>query len=91
MTRKNASTLLDRDCIVGRIDLRALLHHDDTRAVNTEGNPMNAAFAGDMEEPFEWVPECRYVGQSPDSPPLRWRIPKEKRPRPCRRHWASRR
>jgi len=45
-------------------------------------NRFPVAFAGDMEEPFEWVLEFRFAGQRPDSPPLWWRIPKEKRPRP---------
>ena len=45
-------------------------------------NRFPVAFAGDMEEPFEWVLEFRYVGQAADAPPLWWRIPKEKRPRP---------
>ncbi len=45
-------------------------------------NRFPVAFAGEMGEPFEWVLEFRYAGQRPDSPPLWWRIPKEKRPRP---------
>ena len=40
--------------------------------------PVN--FVGGMEEPFEWVLEFRYAGQKPDSQPLWWRMPKEKRP-----------
>jgi molybdate transport system ATP-binding protein len=45
-------------------------------------NRFPVAFVDDMEEPFEWVLAFRYAGQAPDAPPLWWRIPKEKRPRP---------
>jgi molybdate transport system ATP-binding protein len=45
-------------------------------------NRFPVVFVGDMEEPFEWVLAFRYAGQAPDAPPLWWRIPKEKRPRP---------
>ena len=45
-------------------------------------NRFPVAFAGALEEPFEWVLEFRYAGQTPDSPPLWWRIPKEKRSQP---------
>ena len=34
----------------------------------------------EMEEPFAWVSEFRYDGQSPDSPPLWWRYARELRP-----------
>lgn len=33
----------------------------------------------EMEEPFEWVSEFRYVGQTADTQSLWWRYPKEKR------------
>ena len=33
-----------------------------------------------MEEPFETILQFRYAGQDPASPPVWWRIPKEKRP-----------
>ena len=45
-------------------------------------NRFPVAFAGDMEEPFEWVVEFRYAAQNPDSLTVWWRIPKEKRPLP---------
>ena len=45
-------------------------------------NRFPVIFAGSMEEPFEWVLEFRYTAQNPDSQPLWWRIPKEKRPQP---------
>ena len=34
----------------------------------------------EMEEPFETILQFRYAGQDPASPPVWWRIPKEKRP-----------
>ncbi len=37
-------------------------------------------FAGQMEEPFEMILQFRYSGQKKDSPPVWWRLPKEKRP-----------
>ena len=33
----------------------------------------------EMEEPFAWVSEFRYEGQSPGSPAVWWRYPKERR------------
>ena len=45
-------------------------------------NRFPVVFAGDMEEPFEWVLEFRYADQKPDSQAIWWRIPKEKRPQP---------
>ena len=36
--------------------------------------------AGAMEEPFEWCLLFRYAGQAPDSAPLWWRMPKDKKP-----------
>ena len=33
-----------------------------------------------MEEPFEVIIQFRYSGQYPDTPPIWWRIPKEKKP-----------
>ena len=33
-----------------------------------------------MEEPFEVTIQFRYSGQYPDTPPVWWRIPKEKKP-----------
>ena len=43
-------------------------------------NRFPVVFAGDMEEPFEWVVEFRYAAQQPDSKAIWWRLPKEKRP-----------
>lgn len=37
-------------------------------------------FVEEMEEPFETILQFRYAGQDPSSPPVWWRIPKDKRP-----------
>ena len=34
----------------------------------------------EMEEPFEWVSEFRYQAQTPESPDVWWRYPRENRP-----------
>ena len=34
----------------------------------------------EMEEPFEVIIQFRYAGQNPDSPPVWWRISKDKKP-----------
>ena len=33
-----------------------------------------------MEEPFETIIQFRYVGQEAESPPVWWRLPKDRRP-----------
>ena len=33
-----------------------------------------------MEEPFETILQFRFASQKPDSPPVWWRLSKEKRP-----------
>lgn len=43
-------------------------------------NRRRVRFTGEMEEPFEWVLEFRFEGQSPDSEPLWQRLPKDRRP-----------
>jgi len=43
-------------------------------------NRRRVRFTGEMEEPFEWVLEFRFEGQSPDSDPLWQRLPKDRRP-----------
>ncbi len=37
-------------------------------------------YAEEMEEPFETIIQFRYAGQSPGSPPIWWRMAKDKRP-----------
>ena len=43
-------------------------------------NRFPVRFVEEMEEPFETIIQFRFEGQAPDSPPIWWRIPKEKRP-----------
>lgn len=38
-------------------------------------------FVEEMEEPFETIIQFRYVSQDPASPPIWWRLPKDKKPR----------
>lgn len=45
----------------------------------TGDNRFPVTFAGEMEEPFEWVVEFRYAGQALESPALWWRMPKDRR------------
>lgn len=46
----------------------------------TAQNQYRVEYLGEMEEPFEWIVEFRYRGQSPDTPSLWWRVPKDRRP-----------
>ena len=43
-------------------------------------NRFPVRFVEEMEEPFETILQFRYAGQSPDSPPVWWRLPKDKKP-----------
>ena len=43
-------------------------------------NRFPVRFVEEMEEPFEIILQFRYEGQAPDSPPIWWRIPKDRRP-----------
>lgn len=43
-------------------------------------NRHEVQFVREMEEPFEWVVEFRFKGQSRSSESLWWRLPKDKRP-----------
>lgn len=52
-------------------------HYLNTR---TGANSFPVVYAGEMEEPFEWILLFRYEKQSPDSAPVWWRLPKDKRP-----------
>ena len=40
--------------------------------------PQNVTF--DWQEPFETIIQFRFQDQKPESPPLWWRLPKDKRP-----------
>ncbi|MCR4908821.1 MAG: ATP-binding cassette domain-containing protein [Lachnospiraceae bacterium] len=52
-------------------------HYLNTR---TNENRFPVLFESELEEPFEWVLLFRYEGQSPESSPIWWRLPKDKRP-----------
>ncbi len=43
-------------------------------------NRFPVRYVEEMEEPFETTIQFRYAGQEEDSPPLWWRLPKDKRP-----------
>ncbi len=43
-------------------------------------NRFPVRFAEEMEEPFETILQFRYAEQAPESPPIWWRIPKDKKP-----------
>lgn len=46
----------------------------------TPHNRFPVSYVEEMEEPFETIIQFRYAGQSPDSSPIWWRLPKDKRP-----------
>lgn len=43
-------------------------------------NRFPVVFVEEMEEPFETTLQFRYAGQEPDSPPIWWRLTKDKKP-----------
>lgn len=57
------------------VGIRAHYFHPKTPA-----NSFPITVVREMEEPFEWVTEFRYPGQSEESPAIWWRYSKEKRP-----------
>jgi len=57
------------------IGIRA--HYFDPAAPH---NRLPVEYVEEMEEPFELILQFRCKAQSPDSPPIWWRLPKEKRP-----------
>ena len=60
---------------VKAVGIRA--HYFNTKTVQ---NRYPVEYLGEMEEPFEWIVEFRYKGQRPGTPPVWWRIPKDRRP-----------
>ena len=48
--------------------------------VSSQQNRYPITYAEEMEEPFEVILQFRYRDQTPDSPPVWWRLNKEKRP-----------
>ena len=62
---------------------------DDLKAVGIRAHYFNptaarnrfpVSYVEEMEEPFETIIQFRYIGQDPDSPPIWWRLAKDKRP-----------
>lgn len=47
---------------------------------STARNRFPVQYVEEMEEPFETIIQFRYASQKPESPPIWWRLPKEKRP-----------
>ena len=47
---------------------------------SAQQNRFPVRFVEEMEEPFETILQFRYAGQAPDSPPVWWRLPKDKKP-----------
>ena len=43
-------------------------------------NRFPVRYVEEMEEPFETIIQFRYAGQAPDSPPIWWRMAKDRRP-----------
>lgn len=48
--------------------------------VTGQQNRFPITYVEEMEEPFEIILQFRYAGQDPNSPPVWWRIPKDRRP-----------
>ncbi len=64
--------LQDNLCAVG---IRA--HYFNPSA---KQNRFPIRYVEEMEEPFEFILQFRYEGQNPDSPPIWWRLSKDKKP-----------
>lgn len=65
-----------------REDIKAVgirAHYYNPKALK---NSYPVTYTGGMEEPFEWIIEFRYAGQDADSPPVWWRVPKDRLPNP---------
>ena len=60
---------------VTHVGIRAHYFSPDARQ-----NRFPVRFVEEMEEPFEFILQFRYKGQKEDSPPVWWRLPKDKRP-----------
>lgn len=61
----------------GLVGVAFRAHYLNTR---TAENRFPVSYVGEMEEPFEWILLFRFGGQDPESPPIWWRLPKDKRP-----------
>ncbi|MGO5095395.1 sulfate/molybdate ABC transporter ATP-binding protein [Agathobaculum sp. LCP25S3_E8] len=62
----------DNLCAIG---LRAHYFHPRAAA-----NRANVQWVDELEEPFEWILLFRYAGQDQNTPPLWWRMPKDRKP-----------
>ena len=49
-------------------------------SASTSHNRFPVSFVEEMEEPFETIIQFRYERQSDDSPPVWWRLPKDRKP-----------
>ena len=47
---------------------------------SAQQNRFPVRYVEEMEEPFEHILQFRYAGQKEDSPPIWWRLPKDKKP-----------
>ena len=63
-----------------RDDLKAIGIRAHYFNPNCPQNRFQVTFTEEMEEPFETILQFRYIGQSEDSPPIWWRLTKDKRP-----------
>jgi molybdate transport system ATP-binding protein len=61
----------------GLIAIGIRAHYFNTQ---TQQNRYPVRYVEEMEEPFEVILQFRFAGQAPDSPPVWWRLSKEKRP-----------
>lgn len=73
----NVNFITHQPVLKGLVGVAFRAHYLNAR---TATNRFPIVYAGELEEPFEWVLLFRYEGQSPDSPPIWWRLPKDKRP-----------
>ena len=68
----SAQPVPDDLCAIG---LRA--HYFHARAA---ANRASVQWVGELEEPFEWILLFRYAGQDENTPPLWWRMSKDRKP-----------
>ena len=61
-------------------DLKAVGIRAHYFGVSTNQNRFPITYVEEMEEPFELILQFRFEGQDPASPPIWWRIPKDRRP-----------
>jgi molybdate transport system ATP-binding protein len=69
---QTAQPVGDDICAVG---IRA--HYFNPKALQ---NRTSIVYVDEMEEPFEWIVQFRFATQDPNSTPIWWRVPKDRRP-----------